>query len=118
MTFHKPNQGWLIGLGVLIALLWTAQFAADRFKPYSENEFVRHSKLELANTVEPGWTEFSRASRLESEPDTTALTADSATLNLLSRRPQLFTLTFTTVGSNHTTVLPGIRAPPPYLLSA
>ncbi|MDZ4729271.1 MAG: hypothetical protein SH820_04945 [Xanthomonadales bacterium] len=118
MTFHKQNQGWLIGLGVMITLLWTSQFAADWFKPHNEIEFAQHSKIELANVIGSERSGINRVSRLESKPDPIALISEFSA-HTLSRRG-LWRIPFALAGghSSQPTGLPGIRAPPRYLPSA
>jgi hypothetical protein len=114
MTFHRQNQGWLIGLGVMVTLLWTSQLAADWFKPHSEIGFAQHSKIELALVIEHEWSGTSRAFRLESTPDPTALTADFSVHTLPGRGLWLTPCALASVYSKQPSGLPGIRAPPRY----
>lgn len=118
MSFHKQNQGWLIGLGVVVTLLWTSQFAADWFKPHNEIEFAQHSKTELANVMGFEWSGISRASRLESEPDPTDLITEYSAHTRSGRG--MWRTPFALVGghSSQAAGLPGIRAPPRYKPSA
>ena len=118
MTFHKQNHSWLIGLGVVITLLWTSQFAADWFKPHNEIEFTQHSKIELAHVIESVWNGISTASRLESKPDPIALITDFSEHSLSVRGLWLTPLALAGINRNQPTGLPGIRAPPFYIPSA
>jgi len=112
MTFHKQNQGWLIGLGVLVALLWTAQISSGWFKPNSEIELVNLKKIELAHTIPFEFSESGRADRAESKSDpvasVAALDAHDGNRRGLDPVPDSTTAT----GNYLTSVLPGIRAPP------
>lgn len=118
MSFHKQNQGWLIGLGVMVTLLWTSQFAADWFKSHNEFEFVKHSKIELANVIGFEWSGISRASRLESEPDSTDLIAEYSVHTLSGRGLWRTPFALMDGYSSQSAGLPGIRAPPRYTPSA
>jgi hypothetical protein len=118
MAFQKQNQGWLIGIGVLVTLLWTSQFSADWFKSHTEIEFAKHSKIELAYLTEPESGGTSRVFRLESKPDPTTLSANSAAPSLPGRGRLSTPFTLAPIYNSQTTGLPGIRAPPRYHTSA
>ena len=118
MAFPKQNQGWLIGIGVMITLLWSSQFSAEWFKPHNEFGFGQHSKIEPANLIEHEWSGTTRVLRLESKPDPTALTTKCPAHTLSDRGLWLKPFSLATVYSNQPTGLHGIRAPPSYKLSA
>jgi hypothetical protein len=118
MNFYKQNQSWLVGLGVLVTLLWTAQFAADGFNAHSEIQLVQHKKIELAHTIQFEWSESSRASRLESDTDPTALAAAYAASGAGGLGLSMGADAPSAPHSLHTSVLPGIRAPPHPIPSA
>ena len=112
MAVQKQNQGWLIGIGVLLTLLWTSQISADWYKPHNEIGFTQHSQIELATLVEHETSGTSRVYRLESKPDSIALPSDHSLLTPSGRGLWLIPSAIAPAFSSQTTGLPGIRAPP------
>lgn len=118
MAVHNPKSIWLSALGLLAALLWTTQFAADWYVPRSDIGIAQLDKIELAHVIHTKSSDSSRAVRLESKPDPAACTAESFTANGIRTDRSL-----TTIAAEHThrdlvVAMPGIRAPPHYSLSA
>lgn len=112
MAVHKPQRVWLSALGLLTALLWTAQIAADWFLPHSDIGIAELDKIELANVIHSESGDGSRALRLESKSDPTVTAAGQSAAggSGIDR-----TLTaFAAENTHHDLVvtLPGIRAPP------
>ncbi|HET6565507.1 MAG TPA: hypothetical protein VFG52_08850, partial [Xanthomonadales bacterium] len=69
----QPNHRWLVSLCAMAMLAWTAQFAADWYKPHSDIGLSQLKKMELAHTIEHERPERSRTTRVESKPDPIAL---------------------------------------------
>lgn len=123
MVVHKPQKAWpqklwLSALGLLTALLWTAQFAADWYVPHSDIGIAELDKIELAHVIHTESSDSSRAIRLESKPDPAASTAGLFTAHVIRTDRSL-----TTFAAEHThrdlvVAIPGIRAPPHYSLPA
>ena len=113
-----PQRAWLSALGLLTALLWTAQFAVDWYVPHSKIGIAELDKIELAHVIHTESSDNSRAIRLESKPDPAASTAVLVTAEVIRTDRSL-----TTFAAEHThrdlvVATPGIRAPPHYFLSA
>jgi len=73
MMLFNRNHSWLIALGAMVTLLWTAQLTGDWYKPHSDIQLVQHKKIELAHTIQFERHDTGRAFRLEGKPDPVAL---------------------------------------------
>lgn len=114
MAVHTFQEVRLSALGMLVALLWTVQIAADWFLPHSDIGIAELDKIELANAIQTESSDSSRVLRLESksDPDVTIAGALAACPVRTDR-----SLTAFPAENSHrdlVVALPGIRAPPLY----
>ena len=112
MTAHQPQNVWLSALGLLTALLWTAQFSADWFVPHSDIRTAQLEEFELATVSHEARNDNSRVSRLESKPDPAASVAELFARIDDRNDPGLTAFAADKARRNPTATLPGIRAPP------
>jgi hypothetical protein len=73
MILFDRNHSWLVALGAMLTLLWTAQLTGNWYKPHSDIQLVQHKKVELAHTTQFERHDNGRAFRLEAKPDPIAL---------------------------------------------
>jgi hypothetical protein len=118
MAVHKSKSVWLSALGLLTALLWTAQFAVDWYVPHSDIGTAQLDKIELAHVIHTESSDIRRAVRLESKPDPVASTAGPFAADAIRNARNLATFATAPTHLEFVVVLPGIRAPPHYSLSA